>query len=249
MIRLYTFNLSHFSEKARWALDYEGIAYEEKILLPGPHQLTTRRIAKKTEVPILEHDGKHVQGSSAILDYIADQLGGGKLTPRSAEERARSLELERELDQAFGRGVQRVVYSELLKPEHASKVVDLWVDNGPKWARTFYGFTFPVIASVVKRMYKTTNPKLVAEAQDHFLKMMDTLDAQLARTPYLGGEQPSRLDITAAALLGPICQPKEHHVKWPPAPPALQPFEAQLKVRPTWRHALEMYRKHRRKNV
>src|SRR5690349_10387516 len=108
MIRLYTFNLSHFSEKARWALDYEGIAYEEKILLPGPHQLTTRRIAKKTEVPILEHDGKHVQGSGAILDYIADQLGGTKLTPRSAEERARSLALEQEADQAFGRGVQRV---------------------------------------------------------------------------------------------------------------------------------------------
>jgi glutathione S-transferase len=246
MLRLYTFNLSHFSEKARWALDYEGIAYEEKILLPGPHQLTTRRIAKKTEVPILEHDGKRVQGSGAILDYIADQLGGGKLTPRSAEERARSLELERELDQAFGRGVQRVVYSELLKPEHASKVVDLWSDNGPKWARTFYGFAFPVIASVVKRMYQTNDLALVAQSQEHFLKVMDTLDAQLARTPYLGGEQPSRLDITAAALLGPICQPKEHHVRWPAAPPALQPFEAQLKVRPTWRHVLEMYRKHRR---
>ena len=246
MTRLYTFNLSHFSEKARWALDYEGVAYEEKVLLPGPHQLTTRRIAKKTEVPILEHEGKHVQGSGAILDYIADQLGGSKLTPRSAEERARSLALEQEADQAFGRGVQRVLYSELLKPEHASKVVDLWADNGPKWARTFYGFTFPVIASVVKRMYQTTNPALVAQSREHFLAMMDKLDAQLARTPYLGGEQPSRLDITVAALLGPVCQPKEHHVKWPSAPPALQPFEAQLKGRPTWTHVLRMYSEHRR---
>ena len=48
MLELYTFNLSHFSEKARWALDYEGISYEERILLPGPHQLVTRRIAPRT---------------------------------------------------------------------------------------------------------------------------------------------------------------------------------------------------------
>jgi glutathione S-transferase len=242
MIRLYTFNLSHFSEKARWALDYEGIAYEEKVLLPGPHQLTTRRIGKKTEVPVLQHDRTYVQGSSAILDYIADRLGGKRLAPSSAEGR----ELETRADQAFGRGVQRVVYSVLLKPEHASKVVDLWVDNGPSWARTFYGVTFPAIASVVKRMYKTTKPELVAQAKEDFVALMAKLDEQLARTPYLGGEHPSRLDISVAALLGPVCQPKEHHVKWPATPPELADFEAQLKAHATWAHVLRMYREHRR---
>jgi hypothetical protein len=60
MLKLYTFNISHFSEKARWALDYEGIAYEERVLLPGPHQLVTRRIARRTHVPVLEHDGQYV---------------------------------------------------------------------------------------------------------------------------------------------------------------------------------------------
>ncbi len=52
MLRLYTFNVSHFSEKARWALDYEGISYEERVLLPGPHQFLTRRIAPRTHVPV-----------------------------------------------------------------------------------------------------------------------------------------------------------------------------------------------------
>jgi glutathione S-transferase len=52
MLKLYTFNLSHFSEKARWTLDYEGISYEERVLLPGPHQLVTRRIARRTHVPV-----------------------------------------------------------------------------------------------------------------------------------------------------------------------------------------------------
>ena len=246
MLQLYTFTISHFSEKARWALDFEGIAYEEKILLPGPHQLLTRRVAKRSEVPILQHGGRYIQGSGAILDYIADQLGGTKLTPAAADARARSLELEREVDQAFGRGVQRVIYSVLLKSPHASKAIDLWVENGPRWARAFYGFTFPAISRVVQRMYKTNRPELVAKAEAGFVAMMDKLDAELARTPYLGGERPSRLDITVAALLGPVCQPKEHHVHWPSTPPELRDFQSRLEGRATWNHVLRMYREHRR---
>jgi len=245
MLRLYTFNLSHFSEKARWALDYEGLRYEEKVLLPGPHQLTTRRIGKRTEVPILQHDDRYVQGSGAIIDYIADHLQGTKLTPSDPAARSASLALEQEVDQAFGRGVQRVIYSVML-PKYRRDVIELWSGNGPSWSRTFYSFTFPVIARVVQQMYKTTSPELVERAKAQFLATMDKLDAQLARTPYLGGERPSRLDVTAAALLGPVCQPKEHHVKWPATPPELQDFEAQLKVRPTWQHVLRMYREHRR---
>jgi len=115
MLKLYTFNLSHFSEKARWALDFEGISYVERILLPGPHQLVTRRIAPRTHVPVLEHDGQYVQGSSAIIDYIADRLGGTKLTAIDPIERANALTLENALDQAFGRGVQQVFYSAFLR--------------------------------------------------------------------------------------------------------------------------------------
>jgi glutathione S-transferase len=245
MLRLYTFNLSHFSEKARWALDFEGLSYEEKVLLPGPHQLTTRRIASRTEVPILQHDDRYVQGSSAIIDYIGDHLGGSKLTPKAAEARSASIALEQEVDQAFGRGVQRVIYSVMI-PRYRREVIELWSDNGPSWSRPFYSLAYPLVSRVVQQMYKTTNPELVQRAKDQFVTTMDKLDAQLARTPYLGGEAPSRLDLTAAALLGPVCQPKEHHVKWPSTPPELREFEAQLKERPTWRHALRMYREHRR---
>src|SRR5689334_6590753 len=102
MLQLYTFNISHFSEKVRWALELEGVAFEEKVLVPGPHQLVTRRIAKRTHVPVLAHAGKYIQGSGEILDYIADTLGGTRLTPSAADARTRARELERRMDQAFG---------------------------------------------------------------------------------------------------------------------------------------------------
>ena len=246
MLKLYTFNLSHFSEKARWALDFEGISYVERILLPGPHQLVTRRIAPRTHVPVLEHDSKYVQGSSAIIDYIADRLGGTKLTAIDLTTRAKALELEKKLDQAFGRGVQQVLYSALLKDRRT--VVDLWSFGGPFWARPFYVVAYPAVASAVKRMYKTTDVEGVAKAKQRFVTTFDELDAVLAKQPYLGGYTPNRSDITLAALLAPVCRVPDHRMKWPAIPPELADLEASLSDRPTWNHVLRMYRDHRRPN-
>jgi glutathione S-transferase len=246
MLKLYTFNISHFSEKARWTLDYEGIPYEERVLLPGPHQLVTRRIARRTHVPVLEHDGQYVQGSSAIIDYVADRLGGTKLTAIDPTERAKALELEKALDQALGRGVQQVLYSALLKDRRT--VIDLWSFGGPFWARGFYAVAYPAVASAVKRMYKTTDVEGVAKAKQRFVTTFDELDAVLAKKPYLGGDTPNRSDITLAALLAPVCRVPEHRVKWPAMPPELADLEASLSGRPTWNHVLRMYRDHRNPN-
>ena len=243
MLKLYTFNISHFSEKARWTLDYEGIPYAEKVLLPGPHQLVTRRIARRTHVPVLEHDGQYVQGSSAIIDYVADRLGGTRLTAIDPTERAKALELEKTLDQAFGLGVQQVLYSVLL--EDRRTVIDLWSLGGPFWARGFYAVAYPAVASVVKRMYKTTDVEAVARAKQRFVTTFDELDAVLAKQRYLGGDAPNRSDITLAALLAPVCRVPEHRVRWPAMPPELADFEASLRGRPTWNHVLRMYRDHR----
>ena len=246
MLKLYTFNISHFSEKARWALDYEGIAYEERVLLPGPHQLVTRRIAQRTHVPVLEHDGQCVQGSSAIIDYVAARLGGTKLTAIDPTERAKALELEKSLDQALGRGIQQVLYSALLKDRRT--VIDLWSSGGPFWARGFYAVAYPVVASAVKRMYKTTDVEGVAKARQRFATTFDELDAVLARQPYLGGDTPNRTDITLAALAAPLCRVPGHRVKWPAMPPELADLVASLSGRPTWNHVLRMYRDHRMPN-
>jgi len=243
MLKLYTFNISHFAEKARWALDYEGIPFVEQVLVPGPHQLVTRRIAPRTHVPVLEHEGRYVQGSGAILDYVADRLGGTRLTPTDSARRDATRALETTLDQAFGRGVQQVLYSALVKDRRT--VIDLWSSGGPFWARGFYAVAFPVVASAVKRMYKTTDAAGVAAARQRFVTTFDTLDAVLARQPYLGGAAPDRADITLAALLAPVCRVPGHRVRWPAMPAELADFEASLRGRPTWNHVLRMYREHR----
>jgi glutathione S-transferase len=243
MLRLYTFNISHFSEKARWALDFEGVPYREHVLVPGPHMLVTRRLAPRSHVPLLVHAGRVVQESSTILDYLAERLGAGKLAPQNQSlEQAHAL--ERELDRAFGLGVQRVLYSLLLSDRKL--VTDLWSHGGPRWARAFYALAYPGVASAVSRMYATEDAARVAESRDHFRSMFDRLDAMLQTQPYLGGERPSRVDITAAALLAPLCRPPQHRLPWPTTvPEALRAFEDELRGRPTWKHVLAMYSRHR----
>jgi len=247
MLRLYTFQISHFSEKARWALDIEGIPYAEQVLVPGPHQLVTRRLSKHSSVPLLVHDRHVVQGSSAIVDYVGERLGGRRLNPTNASELAEARAFEAELDLAFGLGIQRVLYGAVL--EDRATLTELWSAGGPFWARAFYALAFPAVTAVVKRMYQTHEPHLVAASKARFLEQFENVDALLSKQPYLGGDQPTRNDIAVAALLAPLCKPPEHRVKWPETPLVLRDFEAQLRGRPTWNHVLRMYREHRTRST
>src|SRR6476620_9400527 len=105
--RLYTFTISHFAEKARWALDYKHIHYQEK---PGSHIPIVKRMAPGTFVPVLRDDGRVIQGSSAIIDYLDTRTTERPLTSADPSERQRAIELERWLDRELGGPVRRVFY-------------------------------------------------------------------------------------------------------------------------------------------
>jgi glutathione S-transferase len=240
--RLFTFAISHFSEKARWALDLGAVPYTERRLLPGAHIPTIRRRAPRTSVPVLEHDGEIVQGSGQILDHLERRLGVSRLAPPAGAE-ARCAEIEALADRAFGLGTQRIFYATLL--DERSTVVDMWSQHGPAWGRAFYTLAFPFVSRAVRRMYKTV-PDKVAESKDLFRRAFDELDATLAGEPYLLGDALSRADVTVAALLAPLCRPPEHMLRWPETnPPALDAFVSEFEDRPTWAFVRRMYREHR----
>jgi glutathione S-transferase len=243
VLRLYRFAISHFSEKARWALDLNTVAYEERPLLPGPHVPIIRRIAPRTSVPTLQHDQTVVQGSSAILDYAEQRLGATRLCPPPSLT-ARSVELEALADRAFGLGTQRIFYSVLL--EDRSTVVDLWTQDGPWWGRAFYALAFGVVERGVRRMYKI-KPEPIEQAIDLFRRTFDETDEMLrGGSPYLFGDQLTRADVAVASLLAPLCRPPEHPLRWPPDNANLLGFVRQFEGRPTWQFVRRMYREHRK---
>ena len=67
---LYVFAISHYCEKARWALDFLGVDYRLRHLAPGPHVQAAKELgAPETGLPFLVHEGQVVQGSGAIIDW------------------------------------------------------------------------------------------------------------------------------------------------------------------------------------
>jgi len=93
--RLITFAASHFCEKARWALDWHGIAYDEIGWPPGLHLILAKCCgAKQRTVPIVLDGTDVIQGSGAIIDWAESkaQDRGRSLNPKAALDEAKEVE-------------------------------------------------------------------------------------------------------------------------------------------------------------
>src|ERR1044072_7446316 len=102
MFELYDFTFSHYSEKARWALDFKGVPYTPRHLLPGFHMRTTRKLAPRSSVPILKTDTAVIQGSTEIIDFLDQTFPERSLTPPDPHDANSALEWEKYLDVEIG---------------------------------------------------------------------------------------------------------------------------------------------------
>src|SRR2546421_10080066 len=66
---LVTIPISHFCEKARWALDRVGVEYEERAHLQLIHRFAARRAGGGKTVPVLIFDDGVLGESADILAY------------------------------------------------------------------------------------------------------------------------------------------------------------------------------------
>ena len=60
---LYLFGISHYCEKARWALEYLDVDFDISHVAPGLHIALAKKLgAPGSSLPILVADGQLVQG-------------------------------------------------------------------------------------------------------------------------------------------------------------------------------------------
>jgi glutathione S-transferase len=244
MITLYQFTISQFCEKARWALDHKGLIYHTDNLLPGPHKRVIRNVTGSTQLPILRHGVTHIQGSSNIINYLDEQYQTRILTPEDPALKQEALELERRLDKDAGLHLRRFFYTYMLQdPTQLRRLITLY---GPWYSKNLYTLMLPVIKRGLVRDMKLN--ALEAERSRLIVNnLLAKLDQTLENKDYLVGDQFSRADLTAAALLSPICQPIEH--PYQPAniklPHDLAEFQERLKSRPFYQWVLKIYQQHR----
>lgn len=91
---------SHFAEKARWALARAGLAYDERMLLPGLHVAQLKRFGTRT-VPVLDTGSAVLRDSTDILRFAEPALFASQ----------EACALEEQADETIGPLVRAWMYS------------------------------------------------------------------------------------------------------------------------------------------
>src|SRR5438093_1670848 len=110
---LWHIEISHYNEKARWALDLKGVEHERRALVPGYHMALALTRGRCYTSPILELDGRRIGDSTAIIRALEERYPQPPLYPAEPVERRRALELEDFFDEELGPYIRRLLFHDL----------------------------------------------------------------------------------------------------------------------------------------
>jgi glutathione S-transferase len=246
VLRLITIAVSHYCEKARWAIDRTGQSFREDAHLPLFHAGAVKRAGGRRTVPVLVTPEGSLTESTDILRWADAKLPPERrLFPGDV-----ASEVERwvdELDAEFGVDTRLWAYAQLL-PEKPL-VVKYGLVGAPRWQARVGALSYPILKRVMAKLLRIT-PATVARAEQRIDRLLDRADTLLADgRPYLTGDRFTAADLTLAALGAPLVSPPEYHVTLPE--PDEMPDAAARRVR-EWRerasgkHVLAMFRDQRR---
>jgi glutathione S-transferase len=236
---LYVFAISHYCEKARWALDYLGVEYELRHVAPGEHAEIAKKLgAPKSSVPYLSLDESVIQGSADIISWA------GKKT-RSTAFSEEAGEIERRIDEIAGVHVRRYFYSEALV-EHPSTVRPIFTRDLSFTKKLAISLAFGKIRKIMMARMDL-GPQQGEESKALLLAELDWIDGLLSDgREYLVDDRFSRADIAVASILSPLALPPEHPVYHRvDHPPRIAIDVADWEQRPCLQWVRKIYTKHR----
>ena len=246
---LIQLDISHYSEKVRWALDYKRIPHRRRSPLPGTHIPIAFALSRGGSItlPLLQMDGRTIADSTAILAAIEERYPEPPLYPAEPEQRRRALALEDFFDEELGPHARLLPFHELInEPEMFAEVAAEAVP-GPLgkaqalvglYARTYTGLRFGV-----------RDEAAAVAAREGIVTALDRLEAELEANgngEFLVGDSLSVADVTAASLFYPVVGPDEGPLPADsPTPPAFERFSDTIRDRPGYVWVEETFRRHR----
>ncbi|HWA53533.1 MAG TPA: glutathione S-transferase [Solirubrobacterales bacterium] len=244
---LWHIAISHYSEKARWALDYKRVPHVRRAVpVPGIHipaSIWLTRGASQT-YPVLELDGAAIGDSTEIIAALEQRYPEAPLYPADPALRRRALELEDFFDEELGPHIRLLAFHEMGKDRDRFESLVTRTVPGPMgrfgagavtYARTYTGLRFGVRDEEAAELARV---KVIAA--------LDRLEAELDGGDYLAGDSFSVADLSAAALFNPLVMPDEGPLPNDMELPAgLEAFCAPLRERSGYRWVEQTYRRHR----
>ncbi len=240
---LITIPISHYCEKARWALDRAGVGYHERAHVQAIHRFATLSAGGGLTAPVFVSPTGVLANSADILTWADAQMPDDlALYPQAPDAAAEVRRLEADFDDRLGPHSRRWMY------QHLRERRDLALRYGclgiPRWERATLRYAYPAMIGTVARVLDVT-PATAAASEIEVRSIFDSVAKRLADgRRHLYGERFTAADLTFAALAAPMLMPTNYGVPLP-SPEEIPPYPAsvvrELRDHPAGAYALAMF--------
>jgi glutathione S-transferase len=246
--RLITIPISHYCEKARWALEWSEIPFVEKKHLQGFHYLYSYKTAKSHTVPVLKTADGVFSDSTDIINWCDSKSAQkSKLRPTDAKLREEADQIENYFDEELGTAGRLWMYSYMLRETPLilkySKLHDV-----PVYEPHLMAVLFPLLKRRIQNALKMT-----AQSREESKKTVDRVFDDVAKRldgrEFLVGSSFTSADLTFAALSAAALVPGNYGVPLPSLNELPLEMREQIliwRAHPAGEFALRIYRDFRR---
>jgi glutathione S-transferase len=247
VLRLLTIPISHYCEKARWALERAGLAYREERHVQGIHRIAARYAGGGLTVPVLVTDDGAIGESAQILEWVDQRTDAEqRLFPRERSSRAEVERLCRRFDELLGPRGRRLLYVKMF--EEPSLTLNVNNQGVPRWEDRAIRVGLPLVTRLIGSVLDI-KPGIEVEDEEIVWREFDHVAELLTDgRPFLAGERFGAADLTFAALSAPMVAPPQYGVRLPQPgalPAGIATIVARAREHPAGRHALRMFAEHR----
>jgi glutathione S-transferase len=246
---LWQIDISHYSEKVRWALDYKEVDHARRSPFPGMHMAIALALTggEAKTFPLLQLDGRTIADSTAAIAALEGYEPEPALYPADPEERRRALALEDYFDEQLGPHARLLPFHELLaEPDLFAEIAAQSVPAPMSKAKGLVG---GYARAYTRLRWGAGSERAALDARAGIVAALDRLEAELAANgggEFLVGESFSVADLTAASLFYPVVGPEGGPLPpGQPLPERFERFRESLADRPGFAWVEETFRRHR----
>jgi glutathione S-transferase len=261
--RLITIPVSHYCEKARWALTRLQIPFVEEAHMPPFHRFATRGLAQPSApapgmsplnrwvlnvvggqtVPVLVTSTGILRSSDEILQYVdAKSPPELQLYPTDPQQRQQVNQLVETFDTVLAPAVRVWTYAYIMDQPHLVK--PLWCQGVPGLERLAFPAVFAWMRTNVMQMYGI-GATSASDSHPILCQIFDQVDQLLADgRPFLVGDRFGAADLAFATLAAAVVSPAGYGVKLPDLsqlPPTMATGIEQFRATAAGKFVLKLY--------
>jgi glutathione S-transferase len=244
-ILLWHIAISHYSEKARWALEHKSLEYERRAPQPGLHiaVAAARTRGRTFTLPVMELDGERIGGSAQIIAALEARFPEPALYPPDPVQRSRALELAGWFDRELGPYSRRLAFFELGRDPQL--MLRLAEQTSPALAARLGRALVPYSRAMTALRYGAGSRRAAERARAKVLSAFERLESELGEGDYLAGGRFTVADLTAACMFVPIVLPEQAAVEAGQLPEPYERLRDSLRDRRGYRWVQEIFARHR----